>query len=212
MSITVIVNTAALGPKSADTLSSGKIPHRARIKILRDVLLPRLTAQPLVDEVIVAGEWHEPGLGDRWRYVPCASEHYDCTDALAQRQAGAEASHSNLLVFLHDDHVPAEDFFLNLQAHWANRTDWDVLVPERRTFKDGAEVVLNNGRHQYIMGHACVMRREMWEAAPWTRVPKVHTWDMGHTIQVRDQLGQIKWVTDLIVYDAEAALGARPWE
>ena len=213
MSVSVIVNTAALGPKSGDILSSGKVPHRARERILRQVLLPRVCNNPLVDEVIVAGEWHDPGIGDRWRYVPCDSVNYDCTDALMQRQVGAEASSSNLLVFLHDDHVPGEDFFVNLVNHYGSAGNWDVLVPERRTFRDHLDIMLNNGREEgYVMGHACVMRREMWKDAPWTDAPAVYTWDVGYTIVLRAKLATIKWVHDLAVYDAEAALGARPWE
>jgi hypothetical protein len=213
MSVSVVVNTAALGTKSGDILSSGKVPHRARVKVLREVLLPRLCSNPLVDEVIVAGEWHEPGIGDRWRYVPVASQNFDCTDALASRQAGAEASHGNLLVFLHDDHVPGEDFFVNLVSHYGSVGNWDVLVPERRTFKDGVDIALNNGASQgYVMGHACVLRREIWKDVPWTDVPQVHTWDVGFTLLLRQQLAIIKWVRDLVVYDAESALGARPWE
>ena len=212
MSVSVIINSAALGARSGDILSSGNVPHRARAKILREVLLPRLCENTLVDEVIVAGEWHEPGIGDRWRYVPCASQNYDCTDALAQRQAGAEAAHGNLLVFLHDDHVPATDFFEVLTGKYGSDGHWDVLVPERRTFKGTDEIVLNNGRHQYVMGHACVLRREMWKDVPWTDVPAVFTWDISHSIALRDKAAAIRWVTDLIVYDAEAALGSRPWE
>jgi hypothetical protein len=211
VSIAVILTTGALGERSSDIVSSGGIKHKERLRILQDVLLPRLQASPLVDEIIVAGEWHEPGLGDRWRYVPCASQNFDCTDALAKRQTGAEATTSRLLLFLHDDHVPAEDFFLTLQRKYANDPTWDVLVPERRTFKDGQEIVLNSGRGDYVMGHACVMRRAMWKDVPWTDVPQVFTWDVGHTILLQQKLAKIRWCNDLIVYDAEAALGSEPW-
>lgn len=213
MSVSVIINTAALGAKSGEVLSSGKVPHKARAKILQRVLLPRVCENPLVDEVIVAGEWHEPGLGDRWRYVPVASQNFDCTDALAARQAGAEATSSTLLVFLHDDHVPAEDFFVNLVSHYGTDGHWDVLVPERHTFRDELDILLNNGKEDgYVMGHACVMRREMWKDCPWTDVPQVFTWDQGHTILLKHKMAAIRWVRDLAVYDAEVALGAEPWK
>ena len=212
MSVAVIVNTAALGPQSRDVLSSGKVPHKARVKLLENVLLPRLCAEPLVDEVVVVGEWRPPEPDERWLYIPNASQNFDCTDALAQRQAGAEFTTSRLLVFLHDDHVPASDFFKVLVQKYANNGHWDVLVPERRCWKGDEEVLLNNGRMElYVMGHACVMRREIWQDVPWTDVPQVFTWDIGHTLLLRKACARIEYVNDLIVYDAETTLGAEPW-
>lgn len=212
MSISVVVNTAALGAQSGDVLSSGKVPHRARIKLLDDVLLPRLSAESLVNEIVVAGEWREPEPGERWTYVPSASQKFDCTDALLSRQRGAEATTARLLVFLHDDHIPAEDFFRVLSDRYEPRGDWDVLIPERRAFKGDVELLLPNGRMEaYVMGHACVLRREIWRAVPWTDVPQVFTWDLGQTLLLRQAGALLRWCNDLIVYDAETSLGAEPW-
>jgi hypothetical protein len=106
--ISVIVNTCCLGSNARSVLSSGGIAYTERRQLLRDVLLPRLVGDPLVDEVIVVGEY-EPGFG--YEYVHSPSVAFNCTDALQQRQDGFDASNGEVVVFLHDDHLPCDGFF-----------------------------------------------------------------------------------------------------
>ncbi len=210
MTVSVIVNTAALGEVSAAVLSSGGVQHGLRTTLLRERLLPRLLRDPDVGEVIVVGEWES---GEGYRYVPCNSVNYDCTDALEQRQRGFEASTGRLVVFLHDDHIPADDFFQVLREYDVSPA-WDVLVPIRRALdSEGSVHNLENGRQEgYVMGHCSVLRRAVCERAPWRRVPKVYTWDICATLLWRDANAKILWADDLVVYDLEASLGAKPWE
>lgn len=207
--IGVVVNTCALGPRSGEIQSSGHVAHKARIAVLERDLLPRLCTDPLVNEVVVSGEWREPTTSEPWRYVSSPSIHFDCVDALQQRENGAKATTADILVFLHDDHVPAPDFF-DVLTRLPNT--WDVLVPERRTIREGKEIVLSNGRMEYVMGHCCVLRRAIWEQAPWSSVPPVFTWDVCHSFLLRERGARIRWSNELIVYDAETALGAQPWK
>ncbi len=208
--ISVVINTAALGEVAATVLSSGSIEHGKRVNLLRDRLLPRLLNDPEVGEVIVVGEW-ESGAG--YRYVPCGSVNYDCTDALEQRQRGFEASTGRLIVFLHDDHLPAENFFRMLRDYDVSPV-WDVLVPTRLALdSEGGTHILENGFHEgYVMGHCSVLRRAICERVPWRRVPKVYTWDICHSILLRDANAKVRWADDLVVYDLESELGATPWE
>lgn len=216
MSISVIVNTAARGEKSGTVVSSGGksgVTHAQRIDLLESRILPRLLHDEDVDEVIVVGEWREPKEGERFRYVPCPSVQFDCTDALDQRQAGFEASSGRILVFLHDDHLPDEWFFRLLAGIYDRMNDWQVLVPRRMALHNEQWHTLNNGEAEgYVMGHASVMRRSVVEACPWRRVPKVFTWDVCSTLLLREAKASIRWVKDLVVCDLEAEIGARPWE
>lgn len=206
MKISVVVNTACLGAKAQSVISSGGIKHGERLALLRDVLLPRLINDPLVDEVIVAGEYE---AGEGYTYVPAPSVAFDCTDALHQRQAGFEASTGDVIVFLHDDHLPTEGFFEDLTGV-ASRTRWDVIQPARVCRRDDGLVELNNGFAEgYVMGHAVVMRRSAVIAAPWDSVAKVFTWDVSHTELLRASGQRI--VVGLCVEDLEARLGATPW-
>lgn len=208
--IAVVVNTAALGVQSGDVLSSGGIAHRQRIALLESTL-HRLMGDPWVTEIVVAGEWRQPIPTERWKYAECPSLNYDCTDALQQRETGAQQTTSELLVFLHDDHLPAPDFFPLLSLHAKEDRDVNVWVPTRKCHREDGEIVLENGAPNYVMGHCCAMRRSMWEKAPWNHVPPVFTWDIGHTFLLKERGGKILFTTDLVVYDEETLLGATPW-
>ena len=198
--ISVVINSAALGPKSRALVSSGGKIYGERATLLRDRILP---ASAEADEVIVVGEF-ESGPG--YIYVPSPSQAFDCTDALHQRQAGFVASRGEILVFQHDDHCADPAFFETLRRY-ASDTSWDVLVPDRHTM-DGKR--LDTGAHgspgvdeSYVMGHACVMRRAMVERAPWSDVSKVITWDVVHTRQLRSCGARIRWVDDLVMFNLE---------
>lgn len=208
--IGVVVNTAALGSISGDIYSSGRVKHRERIALVED-LLSRLSKDEWVDEIVVAGEWRDPLPNERWKYAPAPSINFDCTDALRQRQIGAEETTADTLVFLHDDHFPDPDFFAILNLMRRAGPPWDVLVPRRACEREGVAVILNNGSPHYVMGHCCVMRRAMWEVAPWTKVPRVFAWDVGHTFLLQEHHARIRFPDNLIVRDMETMLGATPW-
>ena len=229
MSISLVINTCANGPKAAETLGSGGQPHMQRSFALRNFILPAALADPTFSEVIVVGEW-EPG--DGYIYIESPSEHFSCVDALAQRQAGFERSTGGFIVFQHDDHILAPDVGRRLQgSSWVNggvAGEIGVLVPARYTrLRNVNGERLRNGectKHEklgcfrcfderecraYISGHCAIYRREVLEKCPWGGVEKVHTWDIEHTAQIRDAGFTIEWSDALRVYDCEA--GSRPW-
>ncbi len=216
MTISLVVNTCAGGPKAAETLSSGRQSHMQRAFALRNFILPAALADPTFSEVIVVGEW-EPG--DDYIYIESPSEHFSCVDALAQRQAGFERSTGDWIVFQHDDHmfVNSEDGIF---------TEADVLVPSRYTrlrnvngerLFNGAPITgpgdassaVNPFSKGYISGHCAIYRREVLEKCPWSNVAEQFTWDIRHTGQIRAAGFKIEWSSALKAWDVEN--GSRPW-
>jgi hypothetical protein len=210
MRVSVVINSAALGTRSARVLSSGHLPHGQRAELLRKQILPTVLAHRAVDEVVIVGEWEE---GAGYRYVPSPSTRFDCTDALAQRAAGFASCHGDVVLFQHDDHAAQSECLDVLVRKYVPERTWDVLVPRRMAMDGSTPRVLNNGADEgYVMGHACVMRRAIAEAVPWTRAPAVFTWDVAYTGLLRARDARVRWVDDLVVWDLEAELGATPWK
>ena len=217
MSVSLVVNTCAGGPKAAETLGSGGQPHMQRSFALRNFVLPAALADPTFSEVIVVGEW-EPG--DGYIYIESPSKHFSCVDALAQRQAGFERSTGDWIVFQHDDHLldnPIVDYDEVTALHKVDRIKqkFDVLVPARytrlrnvngeRLFSGEGEIAATS----YISGHCAIYRREVLEKCPWSNVAEQFTWDIRHTGQIRAAGFTIEWSSALKVWDCEA--GSRPW-
>src|SRR5690606_23637498 len=151
-------------PRASEvTGSCSPTPHALRAYALRQFILPRYLDDHLVSEVIVAGEWED---GEGYTYVHEPSRFFSCVDALAQRQAGFEAASGDLIVFTHDDHVLAGDFF----AYLVNGFSGDAILPTRlKRLEGGREIALpNGGEDGYVSGHAILMRRALVEAAPWS--------------------------------------------
>lgn len=197
MSLSVVVNTCALGPRARQvTGSHTNVPHAERAHRLRNALCSYVLA-PEVDEVIVAGEWEE---GEGYRYVPCPSVHFSAVDALAQREAGFRASTGDVVLHIHDDHLwmPHE---VEMEAH--------VVVPRRLKRRNGSAERLPNGSRgewadaPYIGGHATFYERVVLEACPWSAVPKLYTWDVAHTKQIAGWGFGVLWSEEVCVYDVE---------
>ena len=223
MTVSLVINSCANGPKAAETKSSGGQPHAQRSFALRNFILPAAVADPTFSEVIVVGEW-EPGWG--YIYIEVPSERFSCVDALAQRQAGFERSTGDVVIFQHDDHMLAPDVGSRTKhSSWANggigagvRGEVGVIVPARYTrLRDvNGEKLLSGepsdkgkNREGYISGHCTIYRRGVLERCPWSYVKKVFAWDIEHTKQIREAGFEIEWRDTLYCYDCEA--GAKPW-
>lgn len=226
MSLTIVLNTCALGPKARETSNSqGRLKHAQREYALRTWILPAYIANPFVKELIVVGEW-EPPQHDEYSYVHVPSTYLTCVDALAQRQAGFEASTGEVLVFQHDDHILDSASILQFNCGWPPHfSSAEVLVPSRWTrlrFPLGER--LNNGEPQliidkhagqigeseeYVSGHCAVYQRDAIVAASWRDVPKRHTWDQEHTRQLVAAGVRIRWEPVLRCEDVE--MGSTPW-
>jgi hypothetical protein len=205
--ISVVVNTCALGARSQRLLSSTGIEYGKRAALLKECILPNLTART-IDQIVVSGEYE---AGDGYEYVHSASEAFDATDALKQRSDGFAASTGDLILFQHDDHLAATGFFHAL-GRYAADDSWDVLVPARQVSDRGAVLTLNNGKPDgYVMGHACVMRRTMVEKVPWADVEKVFSWDVSHTKLLLSRGARIRWVGDLVMWDLEERAPGYGW-
>ena len=204
MKLSICINTCALASHAQEvTGSHTSTPHAMRAWALRNFILPALIDSPHVDEVIVAGEWEE---GEGYTYVSSPSVFRSCVDALAQRQAAFEASHGDVVGFVHDDHM------LHTETLWSMKNVWrfqpaDVLVPYRFARTSRGIVQLNNGMQEpplYVGGHAAFYSRDILLAAPWGDVPKVHVWDTAHTKMLNAANARIREVG--VVYDVEAGV------
>jgi hypothetical protein len=202
MKISVVVNTCCLGPRAHEiTGSCSPTPHALRAFSLGNFILPFYEADSNIDEIIVVGEFVE---GPGYTYVPSPSRHFSCVDALAQRQAGFEASTGDLIIFTHDDHMIDYTFAATLRAMQPFPEGVEVVLPQRRRRTFEGHTILNNGRDEgYISGHAVVMARAACEKAPWRDVDEIHQWDRSHTnLIARAGLGA-RWSDDLWVWDVE---------
>lgn len=207
LSVSVVVNTAALGPRADHVLGSDgrqRVTHAMRTYALRNFVLPTYVADKNIREVIVVGEW-EPGPGYTYIHVP--SVHFSSVDALHQRQVGFEASTGDWIIHSHDDHI--------LDPEWASGLDTraDVLIPQRWTRLRCAEGErLNNGdasTEPYISGHCTIYKRAVLEQCPWAAVPAVRVWDIGHTRQIRTVGFNVARSDTMRAWDCE--FGSEPW-
>ena len=206
--ISFVINTAAMGERARNIASSAGKPHGERAALLKDQILPKVTDRADA-EVFVVGDY-EPGEG--YSYIHSTSVALDATDALQHRAVGLAASHGDIVIFQHDDHMVGGQFFEVLHDRYEPDDSWDVLVPARWA-RDGDQMLrLNNGSGDgYVMGHFCIMRRAMAERTPWANVAKVFAWDVSHTMALRANGAHIKWVDDLVVWDIEGRAPGFGW-
>jgi hypothetical protein len=200
--ISVVINTACLGSKAAETLGSAGHPHAERASFLRQAILPRML--PLFDQVIVAGEF-EPGKG--YEYIHSPSRYFDCRDVLAQRQAGFAAARHDMILFQMDDHLVDEALAQHLRTE---ASSWDVLSPARHSLRDGR--ALNSGwndpreeyrQQPYLHTHVIVMKRQAVVQCPWSGLPPIRHFDVMHTKWFHDAKLTIRIARELVVYDLE---------
>lgn len=205
MTLSVIVNTCAQGDTARRIKSSGGVEHRHRAYLLNTWILPRLISDDLVDEIIVAGEWHE-APDDEWIYVEEPSEYYGAEDALAQRDAGFRASSGDMLIFQHDDHILGPEM-----TRLARKRGRDVISPSRWTrMRDPTGERLNDGwSDSYLHGHAICMSREAVEEVPWSEVPKEFVWDKLHTQLLLEAGYEPLLDSEMKIFDVEP--GSEPW-
>ena len=201
--LSVVVNTCALGPRAAATISATQAaPYAARRFALGNFIIPALIHDPYVAEVIVVGEW-TPGEG--YTYVPCPSKFFSSDDAIAQRQAGFEASSGDIIVFQHDDHILHPKAAQQLVS--GAMYGVDVLVLPRFVRSANGDVSKPNGGSAtppYISGHAGAYRREILTRVPWRAVPAIREWDHAQTMLMRGVGARIAWPSDAPrVYDVE---------
>lgn len=209
MSLAICINTACMESSGAKN-SQGTVAHERRAYALRHFIIPAYLASPFVHEVIVTGSFVP---GDGYLYLNVPSRAFNCTDALAQRQAAFDASTSDVLVFQHDDHLLEVRDIARLE-HMIRSAD--VIVPARYTRERvQAGERLNNGEPSaastgYISGHAAIFKRAVLDVCPWQAVPRVHTWDNELTQQVMAAGFRVTFDASVAVYDVE--FGGRPWE
>ena len=223
MTTTLAINTCCLDPEAGAGSSSGKKPYAQREFVLRNFIIPSALNDPMLDEVIVVGSWED---GPGYTYVPKPSIHFNCTDTLHQRQAAFEASHGDLVIFCHDDHLLD---LMHYGAHfnaqgYMQSMGVDVLVPARFTrLRNVRGERLNSGEpgmwkqateeqqvYGYIPGHCAIYTRAVIEKCPWEAVPNVFVWDTKHTAMIRAAEFNIEWTPMCRVWDVEQ--GSTPWQ
>lgn len=206
----VVINTCCLGPGGKTTNADGQKRSGNRDWVLRSFILPFYDACPVIDEIVVAGEY-EPG--PQYTYVESPSEHFNTFDCLKQRQLGFEETNADVILFQHDDHIL--DF--EIADSWRWDDSWDIAVPARYSRnRDRSAERVNNGEAEfnprtgaYIGGHACFCSRQAIIDLPWVDLPKEYIWDVRHK-EFADRRGlNTAYVDDLRVFDVEE--GSKPW-
>ena len=197
--ISLILNTACLDPivaSKSNTYRDAKYLSRA------DMLESTLAVVCVdgYDEVIVAGNYK---LGPGYKYIEVPPHSRTRADGLIQREVGARHSVGDILVFCHDDHLPAGNFPDILRQHYGyNQNQSDLLIPKRIHNLNGEE--LNNGKaDDYMGGHCLAMHRSLWAEVPWTMTGLIF-WDVTQTRLWREAGATLVWHDELIHYDLEA--------
>ena len=130
------------------------------------------------DEILVVGKHHE---GDDYRYLHVPDLTKTTNDALIKRDVGTVAAHSDVLLYLSDDHCVRDDFAGELRTILADAiAAWDVLVPARfAEHPDMGLIRIPNGEQQfYCGGHGGVFRRRVVQQFPWTAQRHHPNWDV----------------------------------
>lgn len=200
MRTSLIINTASLDAR----VNAGRNPWRSagyqsRYRLLKDRVLPAALTQGF-DEIFVCGAFE---AGDGYEYIPVEPRYRDRRDALWQREMGGRYATGDVLVWLHDDHLVADNFVDVLRTEYLSNDSWDLLIPKRLHGITGQE--LNNGKSDnYMGGHCLVMRRGLWARCPWTMLDTIF-WDTSMTRVWREAGGRLIWSDSLIHIDVEAA-------
>lgn len=175
-----------------------------RQELVAEHVLPSVLRQGCFAEILVVGDY-APGRG--YTYLPVPPIHGNTLDALTKRQVAADASRSDAILYLCDDHR-----LLNIwDTEWPAWRDaqWDVLVPARYTQRRGRLVEINNGldardpHAPYAGGHAAIYRRRILDRCPWTAAARHPNWDLLHSRQVLAAGGVIAHCSDLSVADID---------
>lgn len=167
------------------------------------------------DDIVIVGDWNADGADVRWenygvRYLCVGPLTHTTTDALVKRDVGTLASNAEVLVYLCDDHALAPGFGPTLRE--VLDEPWDVLVPNRITYRSKERVILNNGENaNYCGGHAGVFRRDVITAKPWAAHAHHRNWDALISAEQIARGARFCWSprTALHVIDIEPE--ARPW-
>ena len=154
-----------------------------RKALVNNHIVPSIRDQGF-DEVVVTADYQDRNVN---LYVP--STHYNTLDALLRKQAALEATESDVVVYVSDDHYLDDRFLEGLlgrlkpilpggpssEVNCLVRDDpWDILCPWRYTVRDGSVISLNMGKdglpdggRDYVAGHAGIYRRSVLETVSW---------------------------------------------
>ena len=190
------------------TIACILIAQWKREALIDQYILPSMLKAEF-DETLVVGDY-KPSAG--YRYLEFPPVTATTMDALWKRDIGAEATTSDVLVYLSDDHCLGPGFGTVLRQSVLTR-GWDALVPQRRTHQGvyGKSIPLNMGlTEQYCAGHAGIFRRYVLQRCPWGATPHTLVWDLGHSRWMQAEGFRLVGAPqDLMVEDVE---GSEPWK
>lgn len=214
MSFYCIVNTIAGSEVERLTWEDGPA-YPSRAFILRNLLLPWLSAMQRFDRIVVVGEWE---IGPGYDYVYVAPVYHDVSDLFVQRQAGF-------------DHLPGtnpNDWFLYLN----DDTLWDpanpvpalleqtaVLSPSRWTrsrypqgerINDGSKASSHWNDEDYVCFHGTLVKRWVTERIPWKQLPGGPGSDVLFTRMLAEHGVKWRYAPEYRIWDIEA--GVKRWE
>ena len=136
------------------------------------------------DEVVVTADYRDRNVN---LYIQ--STYNNTLDALIRKQAALEATESDVLVYVSDDHYLDDCFLDGLSGRLKHlpggpdsdvnclSNDWDILCPWRFTRRDHHLISLNMGQgglpdggRDYVAGHAGIYRRSVLETVSWRHI------------------------------------------
>ena len=122
------------------------------------------------DEVVVTANYRDRNVN---LYIP--DQYRNTLDALVRKQKALEATTSDVVVYVVDDHFLDDCFLDALSGRLADA--WDILCPWRYTIRDHKLISLNMGQdgapdgdRDYVAGHAGIYRRAVLEKTSWQDV------------------------------------------
>lgn len=208
MTFSCVINTCALAQGAAAHAGPSGIPYAQRHEFIQYAILPRLLNDPLVETIVISGEYQ---YGDGYVYQPCFSTYHNCRDVLAQRHAGwLKARGTEYVLFLMDDHVPEDKFFETALGGRAEHA-WDVLSPNRRSHATRAD--LNSGWNgvgspdpvgPYTHTHGIVMTQQAIRRCPWDSLTPIYRFDVLHSWWFADQKLRVGLGYDTYIEDLES--------
>lgn len=210
MSFAVVINTCALAPHAATTPNTrGQSRHAYRAYGLLNAILPHYRRILPPEYIYIIGEWTH---SNDWLWIPFESPTRTPLDALVKRHIACERAFregAEWVLVQHDDHIVWDLDMLESHARCATYSAEVVSLARASNARDPRGEPLNNGAPDYVSGHAALYHRSALEAAPWSKVPSVMTWDVAHTQQLRAAGMRIAFSTTPVAWDIE--LGANPW-
>ena len=214
-------------PRSMISVACIVVATERRKALVNGHIVPSIRDQGF-SEVIVTADYRDRNVN---LYLP--SRYNNTLDALVRKQAALEATESDVVVYVSDDHYLDDGFLDGLLGRLKEK--WDILAPWRFTRREGRLISLSMGKdglpdggRDYVAGHAGIYRRSVLEKVSWQDIlnriekwtPKpasalfYDTWGTHMMLDVGATLCYCEYGSPIAVCDIDHFLDPRsePWK